>query len=134
DSTAPGAARAALTIRSAPLAEAAPTPQARRLIEALTEARILLSAQEGNAAAIRLAHQRVLESWTRAREIVHTNADFFRIRGEIEEQRRRWEERGRKAELLLAPGLPLAEAETIVARHGEALSADTRALLAASRP
>src|SRR5205085_6668176 len=77
DSTAPGAARAALTIRSAPLAEAAPTPQARRLVEALTEARILLSAQEGNAAAVRLAHQRVLESWTRAREIVRTNADFF---------------------------------------------------------
>lgn len=132
DASSGGPARAALTIRSAPLAEAAPNEPARRLVDALVEARILLSGQQGDAASVRLAHQRVLDSWHRARDIVASNADFFRIREEIEEQRRRWEERDRKSELLLPAGLPLAEAETIVARHGDELDPQTRAFVAAS--
>jgi hypothetical protein len=130
DTASAGPGRAALTIRSVPLSEAAPDAAGKRLVHALVEARILLTAQEGEVASVRLAHQRVLESWNRAREIVRGNADFFRIRAEIEEQRRRWEERGRKAELLLPAGLPLAEAETIVARHGDELGAETRAFVA----
>jgi tetratricopeptide (TPR) repeat protein len=130
--SASAAGRAALTIRSVPLTEAAPDTAGHKLVDALVEARILLSGQEGAGASVRLAHQRVLESWGRAREIVRSNADFFRIRAEIEEQRRRWEERGRKAELLLPAGLPLVEAETIVRRHGDELEPETRAFVAAS--
>jgi eukaryotic-like serine/threonine-protein kinase len=132
DASSGGPVRAALTIRSAALADAAPNEAARRLVDALVEARILLSGQEGETASVRLAHQRVLDSWHRARDIVASNADFFRIREEIEEQRRRWEERGRKSELLLPAGLPLAEAETIVARHGDELDPQTRTFVAAS--
>lgn len=132
DSTSGVPGQSALTIRSTPLNEAAPNPAGQRLVDALVEARILLSAKEGDIASVRLAHQRVLESWKRAREIVRSNADFFRIRSEIEEQRHRWEERGRKAELLLPAGLPLAEAETIVGRHGDELAPETRAFVAAS--
>jgi len=81
---------------------------------------------------VRLAHARVLESWQRAKAIVAENAEFYRIRAEVEEQRRRWEASGRKAELLIPGGLPLAEAETIIASYGAELSADTRDFVAAS--
>src|SRR5262249_22815309 len=64
--------------------------------------------------------------------IVADNAEFYRIRAEVEEQRRRWEASGRKAELLIPGGLPLAEAETIIASYGAELFPDTRDFVATS--
>ena len=127
---APGAA--GYDIRAAPLSAAAHDEPAKRLVRALIDARILLSTGEGNQATVRLAHARVLESWQRAKAIVAENAEFYRIRAEVEEQRRRWEASGRKAELLIPGGLPLAEAEKIIASYGAELSADTRDFVAAS--
>jgi len=49
-----------LTARTVPLAEATSDTASRRLVEALVEARILLTDGEGAAARIHLAHQRVL--------------------------------------------------------------------------
>ena len=92
----------------------------------------MLSKNDG-VPTVHLAHQRVLESWKRAKEIVASNMDFFRIRAEIGDQRRRWITSGRKAELLIARGLPLAEAEQILATHGAELDADTRSFITASR-
>ena len=101
---------AALTARAAPLAEAAPDAPARTLVDALVAARLLTLAGEGGGALARLAHQRVLTDWARAAKIVADSADFYRVRDEVEDQRRRWEAGKRRGELLLARGLPLAEA------------------------
>ena len=108
------AARAAFDIRPVPLADAAYDEASARLVQALIDARILLSAGEGGQATVRLAHARVLDSWQRASRIVEDNADFYRIRAEVEEQRRRWEAAGRRRDLLIGRGRPLAEAESIV--------------------
>jgi tetratricopeptide (TPR) repeat protein len=124
--------RAGVTVRAVPLAEAAPDANAQVLIKALVDVRILTSATEGGAATVRISHQRVLESWKRAQDIVRANADFFRVRGEIEDQRRRWQARGRKPELLLSRGLPLAEAEAMVARFRSELSTELHDYVAAS--
>ena len=125
--------RSALTIRAVHLAEAATNTVERRLIDALVEASILVLSKNDGVATLHLAHQRVLESWKRAKEIVASNIEFFRVRGEIGDQRRRWIASGRKAELLIARGLPLAEAEQILATHGAELDADTRSFITASR-
>ena len=71
-----------LATLSVPLKEAAYDEPAERLVRALVNARILLSSGSEQNATIRLAHQRVLENWKRAREIVATNAEFYRIRDE----------------------------------------------------
>jgi hypothetical protein len=121
------AAQTSVTVRAVPLQDAAPDlSSSPNLVKALVGARILTTSTEGKVSTVRITHQRVLESWKLAQEIVRTNADFFRIRGEIEEQRRRWHERGRKSELLLPRGLPLAEAELIVGRYRDELSPETR--------
>ena len=106
-----GTGQGALTIRAVPLAEAAPDDTARKLVDALVTARLLTTSGIEADAQVRLAHQRVLEDWGRARTVVAESADFYRIRAELEESRRKWETGKRRGELLLARGLPLAEAE-----------------------
>ena len=61
-----------------------------KLVRALVDARILRSSGAENQATIRLAHARVLDAWKRAKAIVAENVDFYRIRGDLEAQRRRW--------------------------------------------
>jgi hypothetical protein len=75
----------------------------------------------------------VLEDWSRARSIVAESADFYRIRAELEESRRKWEAGKRRNELLLPRGLPLAEAVSIVGKYGNDLTPEALAYVGASR-
>ena len=120
------AARAAFDIRSVPLATAAYDENSAKLVRALVDARILLSSGEGKEATVRLAHARVLDSWQRAKAIVTENADFYRVRADVEEQRRKWEAAKRSRDLLIGRGRPLAEAESIVRRFPEEIPVATR--------
>jgi WD40 repeat protein len=121
-----------LTIRAAPLTEAAPDASARKLVDALVNARLLTASGVETQAQVQLAHQRVLADWSKAREIVAENAEFYRVRADIEEQRRRYQAGERRSELLLR-GLPLAKAAHIIATYGDELTQDTRDYVAASR-
>ncbi len=115
-----------------PLADAAYDPASERLIKALVDARILLSSGSEQNATIRLAHQRVLENWHRAKEIVAANAEFYRIRDDVEALRRRWEKSSKKRDLLIPKGVPLAEAESIAKRYPGELGAPALGFIAAS--
>jgi eukaryotic-like serine/threonine-protein kinase len=128
-----GIGKGALTIRAVPLAQAAPDDAARKLVDALVTARLLTTGGLAADAQVRLAHQRVLEDWGRARTIVADSADFYRIRADLEESRRKWDAGKRRRELLLARGLPLAEAESIVGNHRDELAPEVLAYVRASR-
>ena len=128
-----GIARGALTIRAVPLAQAAPDETARKLVDVLVTARLLTTSGIEADARVRLAHQRVLDDWSRARTIVADSADFYRIRADLEESRRKWEAGKRRSELLLSRGLPLAEAESIVGNHRDELAPEVLAYVRASR-
>ena len=108
------------------------TPPPSGSIKALVDARILLSSGSEQNATIRLAHQRVLENWRRAKEIVAANAEFFRIRDDVEALRRRWEKSDKKRDLLIPKGVPLAEAESIAKRYPDELGAPALGFIAAS--
>ncbi len=123
---------ASLTIRTVSLAEAAPDEPSRRLVEALVEARILLTIREGNSSGLRLAHQRVLTDWEKARTAVEASIRFFSIRKEVEDARQGWNNEGRKRDLLLQPGRALTRAESILKDFGQNLSPATREFIAAS--
>jgi tetratricopeptide (TPR) repeat protein len=126
------AAPASLTIRTAPLAELMRDAPSRRLVHALVEARILLTTGEGVGAGIRLAHQRVLSDWARARQLVDTCIRFFGIHKDVEAQRRLWQDAGRSRDLLIQPGRLLNRAESIVKDFGEELSPETLEFVRAS--
>jgi hypothetical protein len=123
---------ARLTVRSIPMREAAYDEASTRLVRALIEARILLSSGGGEQGTVRLAHQRVLESWARARKITFASAEFYRVRQEVEDEQQRWEASGRKHDLLIPAGLPLAEAENIRTRYAGELSREVCAYIDAS--
>jgi hypothetical protein len=128
-----GIGKGALTIRAVPLAQAAPDDAARKLVDALVTARLLTTSGIAADAQVRLAHQRVLDDWSRARTIVAEGADFYRIRADVEESRRKWEAGKRRSELLLARGLPLAEAESIVGKYRDEVVPEVLAYVRASR-
>jgi tetratricopeptide (TPR) repeat protein len=120
------AGRTGYDIRSVPITDAAHDETSAKLVRALVDARILLSAGEGRQSTVRLAHGHVLDSWQRAKAIVAENADFYRIRAEVEGQRRRWEAARRSRDLLVGRGRQLAEAETLIRRFPEELPPATR--------
>ncbi len=123
---------ASLTIRTVPLAEATPDAPSHRLVHALVEARILLTSGKGVAAGIRLAHQRVLTDWARARQLVEESIRFFSICKDVEDQRRKWNDAGRSRDCLIQPGRLLNRAELIVKDFGEELSPETLEFVRAS--
>jgi len=125
-------AKGTLTIRSVPLAQAARDDAARRLVDALVTARLVTTTGSKEEPQIRLAHQRVLEDWVRARAIVGENTDFYRIRADLEESCHKWEISNRRSELL-ARGLSLAQAESIIGKYGDELTPDVLSYVRASR-
>jgi hypothetical protein len=130
-----GIGKGGLTIRAVPLSQVAPggDESARNLVAALTNARLMTTTGTAADAQVRLAHQRVLEDWSRAYTIVAESADFYRIRADLEESRRKWETGKRRGELLLARGLPLAEATSIAGKYGDELTPEVLAYVRVSR-
>ena len=130
-----GIGKGALTIRAVPLAQVAREGDepAHKLVATLIDARLLTTAGTDTNPQVRLTHQRVLEDWSRARTVVAESADFYRIRAELEESRRKWEAGKRRSELLLPRGLPLAEAASIIGKYGNELTPEALAYVRASR-
>ena len=106
------AGRPLLTIRAATLLEAATDAAACRLVDALVEARILLHSKERGVPTIRLAHDRVLESWQRARAIVAGNSLPSRPR-----RRRARRARYRETQVSTAAAAVLAVVAAIAGWH-----------------
>lgn len=133
---APGAAggKSAAAIRPVARAAAAHDAASTILVDALIEARILISGGDrSHVPTVALAHQRIIEAWRRARLIVEESEALLRVRDDLDAQRRKWEAAGRRRELLLPRGLPLAEAEDIVVKFGEEVPPEDRLFVRASR-
>jgi hypothetical protein len=129
---------ASLMTRTVSLAEAAPDAASQRLVQALVEARIFLTigtrggGEMEDGAGIRLAHQRVLADWARARQLVNDNARFFAIHKEVEDQRLKWEDAGRSRDCLIQSGRLLNRAESILRDFTDDLSPAAREFIVAS--
>jgi tetratricopeptide (TPR) repeat protein/energy-coupling factor transporter ATP-binding protein EcfA2 len=117
---------ATLAIRPAPIDEAAPDEAAKRLVKALVDARILLSSGKKGGVSLRLAHERVLKSWKRAAGIVRDNAEFYRMRGHVEDQLEHWQTQQNSQDLLIPAGLPLEESRKLVAGYSDELERKIR--------
>lgn len=125
----PGVGRDTLTVRAVPMSEVAADGPLRRLVEALVAARVLsTSKQADGTSTLRFAHQRVLDSWQRANSIIEEHRDFYRIRDDVEQQYARWNAR-RRRQLLIPPGVAIAEAEKIARAYGDELTPDIRTFI-----
>lgn len=120
-----------LALRDMPLAAAPAGTPLRALADGLIAARVMLVHGEGDDAMLRLAHDAVLRGWERARDLTTKEAEFYRIREEVSAAEQRWRVQQR-ADLLLAPGLPLAEAQSLKATYGAELAPECVAFIDAS--
>jgi tetratricopeptide (TPR) repeat protein len=123
-----------LTLREEPRAEVAIKPSEVTLVDVLLAARILIARTDADGRpTVRLAHGAVLASWPRASEAAQASREFYRVRAEVEDALRRWQEHGRPKDRLIQPGVPLAEAEKLVADFGAELPAELTSFVTASR-
>jgi WD40 repeat protein len=123
-----------LTLREAPHAELAAKPAEAALVEALVGARILIArTDDAGRSTLRLAHDAVLASWPKAAAAARESSDFYRVRAEVEDALRYWKQHGRPKDRLIASGVPLAEAERLVADFRQELPAEFTAYVDLSR-
>jgi hypothetical protein len=123
-----------LTLREVLQADVASKPSEVTLVDALLAARILIARTDaGGQPTVRLAHDAVLASWPRASEAAQASRDFYRVRAEVEDALRRWQEHGRPKDRLIQQGVPLAEAEKLVADFSTELPVELTSFVTASR-
>jgi eukaryotic-like serine/threonine-protein kinase len=124
----------ALTLREVAQDEVSTEPTEAALVDALLGARILVGRTDAaGRPTLRLAHDAVLTSWPLAAAAAQASREFYRIRAEVEDAQRRWQKRGKPVDRLIQPGVPLAEAEKLVADFGRELPAELTAFVGASR-
>jgi WD40 repeat protein len=124
----------ALTMREIAQAEARAGASEGALLDALLQARILIARTDAEGRpTVRLAHDSVLASWPRAREAAQASREFYRVRAEIEDALRLWQQYGRPQDRLIQPGVPLAEAERLVGDFAAELPSDLTDYVKASR-
>jgi eukaryotic-like serine/threonine-protein kinase len=123
-----------LTLREVPQGDVAAEKAEAALVDALLSARILIARTDAAGhPTLRLAHDAVLASWPKAASAAQASREFYRVRAEVEDALRRWQDHGRPKDRLIQRGVPLAEAEKLVADFGRELPGDVTAYVNSSR-
>ena len=125
-----GVGKSTPTLRPAYREEVAYDAPSTRLVDALVQARILISGIDTHhRQVVSLAHQRVIEAWTRANAIVAESEGVLRVRTEVEQAQQRWQHSGHRRDRLIPAGLPLSEAENAAKALSGELPAATRTFI-----
>ncbi len=108
---------------------------ARDLVDALTSARLLVVSAEGDTPNVRLAHEALIGSWTRAEEQLTNDRRDLETRSLIERQYGRWvSATGLARNQLLLRDPDLANAIDLEKRWRDELSNDLRAFILRRMP
>ena len=114
-------------LRRAALEKVARDAHEQRLVKALTDARILISSRgDKGESVVELAHQRVIEAWSEAHQIITENKTLLRVREDIEVACEAWIANGRTSDRLIPAGRRLLDAESAEAALKNELSPDCR--------
>ena len=104
----------------------------KELIAALLDARLLVTGLSAEGVpVVSLAHEALLQFWPRVKTWVDEDRELLLIHARLEAATREWQRHGRRADLLLPRGKPLAEARELVSA-GIHLLPPERAILDAS--
>ncbi len=107
-------------------------PASNELVEALLDARLLVAGSSADGTpVVSLAHEALLQFWPRVKTWVDEDRELLMVHARLEAATREWERHGRRSDLLLPRGKPLAEARELTG-SGVRLRDDERALLDAS--
>ncbi|ALG68218.1 AAA family ATPase [Beggiatoa leptomitoformis] len=105
----------------------------KELLEALTQARLLVTGETENKTAFaRLAHEALLRHWPRLLAWWHEDRHLLQVRARVKDAAAHWQAEGKLPDLLLPEGKPLIEAEDLLTRWRDALLPDTITYIQAS--
>jgi WD40 repeat protein len=122
-----------VSARAAPRAAFPAQSREEALVLALTQERLLIAEGDGTEAKVRVAHEALLSRWPLARQLIEADRERLVARARLEEAYGRWVAQGRRNDLLLPLGLPLAEAESLVRAWPDELDDQLRGYVAASQ-
>jgi hypothetical protein len=107
---------------------------AKGLVDAFLEARLFTGDRDADGGAtVMVAHEALLRVWPRVVAWVRDNRSFLRQRARLGQALEQWKTQERHDDYLLAKGLPLAEAESLLRQHEDALSVEEVAFIRASQ-
>jgi hypothetical protein len=104
----------------------ATSAEAAKLVDALIDARLLTADDADTGPIVRIAHEALLSRWPRAARIIEENRDFLQVRARVQPEAERWVAQDRSRDLLLPPGLRLAEAQDLLAPRAVELEPDLK--------
>lgn len=122
----------AVAARPAPLERLRDGPASSGLVDALIEARLLVTYwADEDGAVVRVAHEALLRHWPRLSDWLDADREVLKSRARLRAAAFRWVEAGRNPDLLLSKGKPLEDARSVVA-GGASLAALEQDFVAAS--
>ena len=97
------------TGQQTPLARFAASPARMQFVQAFIAARLFVSdhADDGSA-VVRITHESLLARWERLQRWLADDRELLRVKARVERAAARWLQEGRRADLLLTAGKPLA--------------------------
>jgi eukaryotic-like serine/threonine-protein kinase len=108
------------------------TQDERTLVRTLVAERLFVSHVSDKEAVFGVAHEALLRQWPRAVAWIAEHLQALRTRSQLEGLARQWTAEGRRTDRLLPRGKPLEEARDLLNRAVVPLSAEVKALIAAS--
>lgn len=84
-----------------------------KLVQALVDAHLFVSDLQGGAPTFGIAHEALLRRWPRVVEWIEEHRQALQIRSRISAQANRWQESGRKRDMLLPSGTQVNQARDL---------------------
>ena len=114
-----------VVVRRVPLATLRRNPLHERLLEKLIDARLLVTDQDDSMQpVVAIAHEALLTHWSRLKNLLEKDRDFFRLRSRVADAAERWQKENRPTSALLPGGLPVIEARELLKSRRSDLDAD----------
>jgi DNA-binding winged helix-turn-helix (wHTH) protein len=103
-----------------------------KLVQALVDAHLFVSDLQGGAPTFGIAHEALLRRWPRVVEWIEEHRQALQIRSRISAQANRWQESGRKRDMLLPSGTQTNQARQLLATSGFSFSPQEQSFVQAS--
>lgn len=105
---------------------------ARQLVQALVDAHLFVSDLQGGTPAFGIAHEALLRRWPRVVEWIEEHRQALQIRSRISAQARRWQDSGRKRDMLLPSGTQTNQARQLLTNPAVSFSTQEQQFIQSS--
>jgi DNA-binding winged helix-turn-helix (wHTH) protein len=103
-----------------------------KLVQALVDAHLFVSDLQGGAPAFGLAHEALLRRWPRVVAWIEEHRQALQVRSRISAQAKRWQDSGRKRDMLLPSGTQTNQARELLKTSAVGLTPQEHTFVAAS--